>query len=128
MQLTCMLSEAARREYAVLSEKSTFQQVATWFNAACQMQVVDFIDKTSGFPSSPNNNLYYYNTFATALKGSTGFFKENGQDQAISQAILGLSTASAGSTNLKLPLDDLVSKFQADTSGFPGEKLCSSQL
>jgi hypothetical protein len=89
------------------------------------VQVLTFIDRTSGFPNNPNNNLYYLNMFHLAsITGSTGQFQENGSSRTVIQNIHRLPPrpGTGRAFDLQIPLEDLYTQFQLDSSGLQGGK------
>ena len=79
-----------------------------------RLQVIQFVDETSGFSSGPANpNRYYANAVHHSVHSTTGLFDRN-TDGDISAAILADVEFEAGGVNIAAGVNDLRARF---TSG-----------
>lgn len=76
------------------------------------VQMVAFIDATSGVNSAPgvNDNLYYASTFTFGVDASTGDFMTN-DDRRVSQALEALQYPGRSANVIQVALDDIRGKF-----------------
>ena len=72
------------------------------------MQITNFVDSTSGFPTV-NDNLYYISYFTTSAFGGTGPLQTNAGRQ-VSDAIEAFERVSGG-TNIISGMEDIENAF-----------------
>lgn len=89
------------------------------------MQVINFVDSTSGYPDV-NNNRYHLSFFSNDAFGGTGPLQNN-RERQVTKQIDDFVPNSFGGTNTLAGMEDLENAFKADGDS-SGASISSSSM